>query len=303
MIFDFFTKKIKVFVSEASDDVLYLKSNLEKVLESAGMEVLCINNNENIDENNIIIETQKLLNQADCSIHIIGNSFNRINLDNQNISISEYQLQQAQEKINLNNTEFKVFIWHPTSVSSQISDNEQDDFISQIRQSIHHNMIYSNRDIAISFVEDIRSVMYSFKPKEIKTKNSDLFFIYNQLDEESAKAISNLVSDIIDTQTLEIILSEDIDYSELIVQQVKKSKFMVIYYKNTSDWAEPFVKQVWKKTGGASSNVPILFIGDENVAENEHIDFEAPNVTSIKVANDIIPIEIKVQFDSLTENN
>ena len=301
MIFDFFTKKIKVFVSEASDDVLYLKSNLEKVLESAGMEVLCLNTDEGLDEDYLINETKKLLDEADCSIHIIGNSFERYEINNQIISISEFQLQNAQEKIHLNNTDFKVFIWHPESVSKNNFEEEQDDFIKQIRQSIHHNMIYSNRDLAISFVEDIRSVMYSSKPKAIKTKSSDLFFIYNQLDEESAKEIANLVADVAYIETLEIILSEDIDYSELIIQQVQKSKLLVIYYKNTADWAKPFVKQVWKEIGGASSNVPILFIGDSNVEKNKGVEFDVPNVISVKTANDIIPIEIKVQFDKLME--
>ena len=210
-------------------------------------------------------------------------------------------MHNAQEKINLNNTDFKVFIWHPLSVSKNNSEEEQDEFIRQIRQSIHHNMIYSNRNFAVSFVEDIRSVMYSSKPKEIKTNNTDLFFIYNQLDEESAKGIASLIGDVAYTKALEIILSEDIDYSELIVQQAKKTKLIVIYYKNTSDWAKPFVKQVWKEIGGASSKALILFIGDANVKENDDVEFDAPNVTSIKAAEEILPIEIKVQFDALTK--
>jgi len=301
MIFDFFTKKIKVFVSEASDDVLDLKSNLEMVLESAGMEVLCLNSDKIFDENYLINETQKLLNEADCSIHIIGNLFEKYEINNENISISEFQLKNAQEKIYLNNTEFKLFIWHPESISKNDLEEGQDDFIKQIRQSIHHNMIYSNRDLAISFVEDIRSVMYLSKPKVIKTKSSDIFFIYNQLDEDSAREIVNIIADVAYTEALEIILSKNIDYSELIIQQVKKSKLLVIYYKDTADWAKPFVKQVWKEIGGASSEVPILFIGDANIEENNYVEFDAPNVISVKTGNDIIPIEIKVQFDKLME--
>ena len=301
MILDFFTKKIKVFISDASDDVTYLKINLEKVLESAGMEVLSLNSDEDYSENYLIEETKSLLQKADCSIHIIGNSLEKYDINNQSISITEFQLKTAQEKIYLNNTDFKVFIWHPNSIRKKKIDKEQDDFIKQIRQSIHHNMIYSSRNLAISFVEDIRSVMYSSKPKEIKTKKSDVFFIYNQLDEDSAKEIVNLVADVVYTEALEIILSEDVDYSELIIQQVKKSKLLVIYYKNTADWAKPFVKQVWKEIGGASSEVPILFIGDANIEENKDIEFDVPNVISVKSANDIIPLEIKVQFDKLTK--
>jgi len=297
MVFDFYTKKIKVFVAEVSDDVVELHDLLIKVLSRAGMEVLCPKSSKSNSNHEFIEINKQLLNQADCSIHIIGDMTKSKANSNGSNSIIEQQLLDAQNRTQSEWREFKIFIWHPAMIMN--NDQEQDAFISAIRQGIIHNMIYSNRNSVVSFVEDIRSVMYGGKPEEFDVENVDIFFVYNALDQEDALEIISLLSDVVLLKKLEIMLSVDIDYSELVAQQIKKSKMVVVYYKNTSSWALPFVRQVWKKTGGASSPTPILFIGDANVESNQSIEFEANMVTSKIVAQEIIPIEIKVQFDGL----
>ncbi len=301
MVFDFYTKKIKVFVSEVSDDISELKENLLLVLKRAGMEVLYLDlsklngNQELIDENN------RLLNMADCSIHILGNQSAKVSTDEGDISLIVFQLKEAQNRKNSEWRDFKIFIWHPAFIADNMEGAEIEGFISSIRQGIIHNMIYSGRDTAISFVEDIRSVMFGGKEVKMDTDNTDIFFIYNGIDQEAANDILTLVADVAQVKLLEISLSEDIDYSELVAQQIEKSKLVVVYYRITSDWAVPFVQQVWKRVGGASSKVPILFIGDANIPVNENIEFDAPMVISQIIAKEIIPIEIKVQFDKLSE--
>jgi len=299
MLFDFYTKKIKVFVSEVSDDVLHLKGLLEKVLERAGMEVLRMEITEIENEDQIINQTNRLINFADCSVHLLGRSQINIKLERENAYLQDFQFVSAQKKSDLKGANYKVFIWHPEFISKKEIQEEQDEFIRSVRQRIHHNMIFSNRDSAITFVEDIRAVMFSGKTNQYDIQNADLFFIYNELDDDSANEIIDMVADVIEVRKIEISLSDNVDYSELVVQQIKKSKLVVIYYKRTSDWALPFVQQVWKKTGGASSNAPILFIGDSNIEENQQINFEAPKVISQVVAQELIPIEIKVQFDNI----
>lgn len=301
MLFDFYTKKIKVFVSEVSEDVLHLKSLLEKVLERAGMEVLCLETSELKSEDQIISQTNELINIADCSIHLLGRSQINIELKQKNTFLQDFQFVSAQKKSNLNGINYKVFIWHPEFISKKEIDEDQDEFIRSVRQRIHHNMIFSNRNSAISFVEDIRAVMYTGKSNKYDIQDADLFFIYNELDEDSSNEIIDMVADVIDIKKIEITLSDDVDYSELVVQQIKKSRMVVVYYKHASDWALPFVQQVWKKVGGASSNVPILFIGDSNIKDNQHINFDAPKVISQVVSQELIPIEIKVQFDKVNE--
>ena len=164
-------------------------------------------------------------------------------------------------------------------------------------------MIFSNKNSAIVFVEDMRAVMYSDKESHYDIHETDLFFIYNELDQDSADEIINLIADVIDIRKIEITLSDNVDYSELVAQQIEKSKFVVVYFQRTGDWALPFIQQIWKKTGGASSNVPILFIGDANISENNKIEFEAPKVIKQIVAQELIPIEIKVQYDKLLEKS
>ena len=299
MIFDFYTKKIKVFVSEVSDDVQELKILLEKVLERAGMEVLRLNPTDLENEHQLIKQINELINQADCSVHLLGRSHNNVYLTEENTSLQDFQFVTAQEKSDIAGTEYKVFIWHPEFISEKEIEPEQDEFIRSVRHRIHQNMIFSNRDSSIAFVEDVRAVMYSGKPNQYDIENADLFFIYNELDADSANEIIDLIADVVEIRKIEITLSDDVDYSELVVQQIKKSKMVVVYFKRTSDWALPFVQQVWKKVGGASSGVPILFIGDANIAENTQTEFAAPGVISQVVAQELIPIEIKVQFDKI----
>jgi hypothetical protein len=299
MVFDYYSKKTKVFVSEVSDDMLSLRDNLIKVLNRAGMEVLYLNHNNIKNENDLIEENKLLINAADCSIHLLGNNQVGKNMSEGQVSVFEYQLKEAQKRINSEWRDFKIFIWYPGRFSDQQDENDDDNFISALRQGIVENMIFSNRDSVVSFVEDIRSVIFGGKPAEFDVDKTELFFIYNWIDQDYANEIISLVSDVIETRKLEIVISDDVDYSELVAQQIKKSKVVVIYFKNTADWALPFVQQVWKKVGGASSATPILLIGDGNVEENAQIKFEAPKVISLTVPHEIMPVEIKVQYDKL----
>ncbi len=298
MVFDFYTKRIKVFVAEVTDDILELQESLIKILGRAGMEVLCIDKSKILNNNELEEMNSILLKQADCSLHLLGNSIIKSNQLSGKSTIVEYQLYQAQNRNQSEWRDFKIFIWHPAFIS-KMDIGDSNEFINTVRQGIMHNMIYSNRNSAVSFVEDIRSVMFSGKPVEIETQQADLFFIYNAIDQEEANEIISFISDVVFIKKLEIVLSSDIDYSELVVQQIVKSKMAVVYFKNTSSWALPFVQQVWKKIGGASSKTPILFIGDANTAANQDVEFEASMVISKIVAQEIIPIEIKVQFDNI----
>ena len=301
MVFDFYTKKIKVFVSEVSDDVASLKDELLQVLNRAGMEVLSLSQDSLGHDEALIGENNKLLSKADCSVHLIGGQSIKTGVEVEGQSVIEYQLSEAQNLKNSEWKDFKIFIWHPAHFSDSNENHELDAFISSIRQGIMHNMIYSTRETAVSFVEDIRAVMYGGREVELDTDQTDIFFIYNALDHDSANGILSLVADVAHVKVLEINLSEDVEYADLVAQQIRKSKLVVIYFKDTSDWSLPFVQQVWKRVGGASSKVPILFIGDANVESNEKIDFEAPMVTVQIITEEIIPLEIKVQFDKINK--
>ena len=116
MVFDFYTKKIKVFVSEVSEDVSVLKDRLLLVLGRAGMEVLYLDVTRANGNQELINENRKLLNSADCSVHILGNqSINKGTREGE-VSLVEYQLQEAQNRKNSEWRDFKIFIWHPSFI-------------------------------------------------------------------------------------------------------------------------------------------------------------------------------------------
>jgi len=272
-------QKIKVFLAKVSIEMQSLRQTLYSILHYAGMQILeC----ESTDIENV-------LKNADCSIHIIGRNF---------YPDAEKELNIARN-FNLINTKFKIFLWQPLERKKVILESAQEDFINNLRNNIFRNMIFTNHESPVMFTEDIRSIMHSEKLINYNVKPTEIFFIHNELDEDAVKNIIDLLDDIASLQLLNIILSSNTDYSELVAQQIGKSGLTVIFFKRSSKWALPFTQQIWKKIGGASSGATILLIGDGNHEQNMKISFAAPNVTFMAIAEELIPLEIKVQFDKL----
>jgi len=290
---------IRVFLSEVSEEMKPTKDFLSKILVRAGMELIFLGPNyEEIDDE---ILTNKILDQvkkADCTIHILGHSYGKRIKNQKHTSLSEFQFYVAQN-YQKENVISKIFIWYPEDLIDKPIDASQEDFINSVRNNISANMVYSNHESPVVFVEDVRSIMLSDK-KEIKDiKNTDIFFIYNELDEDEANEIVELVSDIADVTKLGIVQNSPDDYMTFISNQMTKTKLLVIYFNRTSAWATHFVQQVWNKTGGASSQTPILFLGDLQTESNENKNITIPNVSSMMLEADLMPLEIKVHLDTI----
>lgn len=241
---------------------------------------------------------QKELDSASCSVHILGLEYGNL-LDGQNISIAHYQYNLAIQKLQ-REPNFKLFVWFPYSFN-EIIDEKQINFISSIRNNITHNVSFSNTTSAINMVDDLRISVKLETKHEFDIKDTDVFLVYNQLDDNEANEVAEMLSDIIPVEKLNIVQDSTIDYSEFCAQQIGKSKLAVVYFKESSDWALPFTQQIWKKIGGASSHTPILLIGDEDPETNSNKKFKAPKVVSLIVAGELIPLEIKVQYDKIIE--
>jgi hypothetical protein len=177
----------------------------------------------------------------------------------------------------------------------------QFDFINEVRNNITKNMVFSNAHSALQLVDDLRSLMDVQMETVFDVSATDIFLISNQLDENEANEIIDMLSDIVPVEKLSIIQDSDMDYSEYCSQQIGKSKLAVVYFKESAEWALPFAQQVWKKIGGASSHTPILLIGDEDPDTNCNKKLKVPKVISLIVAGELIPLEIKVQYDKVTE--
>ena len=284
---------LSVYLATSLDESKSYRTNLLSIMQSAGMNVLDCQNSSPSEISNTI-------QQADCSLHILSRDFGQTLSDDSNTSFSKFQLAEARKKLN-KNPDFKIFIWYPLEVVAASKDEKQEQFINEIRNSIERNMIFTNTSSPIQLVDDVRNMMVKEERTKFDIKDADVFLIFNQLDETQAAEVIDMVGDIVNVEKLNIIQDSDMDYSEYCSQQIGKSKLAVIYFKDTSDWALPFAQQVWKKVGGASSHTPILLIGDENPDSNMNKKLKAPKIISLIIAGELIPLEIKVQYDKVLE--
>lgn len=277
--------RIKAFVpSPVGENNMYYRQ-LYGVLQSANIEV---------------ITSEQSAEKADCAILLIGNEYKNSNRG-LTISDEEYWFNKACQ-INTNNSSYRIFIWQPGFYRNNDSSSKQTAFINSIRNHLIQNMMFCNYLSPVMFVEDIRTVMYEEQKTKFDTKLTDVFFIFNEIDEDHGHAIVELLSDVVKVELLSISLRSETDYSEFIAQQIKKSYLTTIYYNRTANWAVPFTQQVWKKIGGASSDKKILMIGDADYDSNQNIAFDAPNVTSMCTGTELIPLETKVFYDKIHNN-
>jgi hypothetical protein len=288
--------EITVFLSFCSDGQANMRNELAQTLLRAGMNVV---NLENISGSVTAEQVDDTLKRALCSIHILFADHGPLTAPG-STSLAAFQFDQAKKKLETDPA-FRLFAWHPPSTIAQSMDPAQAAFITDMRNSIAKNMVFSNAGSALQLVDDIRTSMESTEEVLLNVNATDIFLISNQLDENEANDIIDMLSDILPVEKLNIIQDSDIDYSELCKQQIAKSKLAVIYFKETAEWAIPFAQQVWKKIGGATSHTPILLIGDEDPETNVNKKFKAPKVISLIISGELIPLEIKVQFDKVKQ--
>ena len=138
--------------------------------------------------------------------------------------------------------------------------------------------------------------------QEAATKHepSDIFFMYNELDGESASGIFNMLRDVQKVTRLPLSMSSDLDYNTYIREQLANSKIGVVYYNYAEDWAVSFARQIWKDTGGNSSRTPLLVAGNsEHANPKEQKVFDG--IMACTVDEQLrIPLDIKVFLDKLT---
>lgn len=254
---------------------------------------------ESLKKNGKELENIELeIQNSFCSIHFIEKKHFEFH---DGISVSEYHFNEVRKKIE-KDEKYKTFIWMPGKFDDSDADKRQLNFINRLQHHLSNNMILSRVPSAIQFVEDVRLILEQQEKKVFDTDPADVFLIVNQTDEKDAERIQMMLSGILKLVKLVIIQNSDIDYEEYAAQQMEVSKLSVIYYKNASDWALPFAQQIWKKVGGASAKSPILFISDADAIGQETKNFLAPRVSCYNLPCELIPLEIKVQFDSLNEN-
>lgn len=286
-----------IFLAYTTPEHESLREQMMFTLFKAGFSVLPTSEMP-ADEHKLKSEIESAIQAAGCSIHIVGSEYGRTLTSENNLSVSEWQFNQCRRRAS--DGHFKVFIWQPVH-ADHIADARQEDFLISLQHNIEANMTYTNTPSTIQLADDIRSVLEVSDKPELQLNHTEIFFVSNFTDEQTASEITDMLSDVTDIEKLLIDQDSGVDYSERTSQQMLKSKLAVVYFKESADWAIPFAQQIWKKIGGASASTPILVIGDEDPDTNREKKFSAPRVVSMIVSGELIPLEIKVQYDKVIE--
>ncbi|MES2837491.1 MAG: DUF4062 domain-containing protein [Bacteroidota bacterium] len=284
-----------IYLSFTTHELETKRSDLYNTIIKAGFQVYP--SNTEYTDNFFPFITEEI-SASNYSIHILGLEYGEL-IHGENISMSHYQFNKTLEKLEKDDS-YKILVWFPYT-ANEIKDNNQQNFISSIRNNIRKGIVFSNTPSPIQLIDDLRISINVQEKQVFEVNPTDVFIVYNQLDDIDASEVIDMLSDIVPIEKLNIIQDSDMDYSEYCAQQIGKSKIAVVYFKESAEWALPFAQQIWKKIGGASSHTPILLIGDEDPETNSNKKFKAPKVVSLIVAGELIPLEIKMQYDKAIE--
>jgi class 3 adenylate cyclase len=287
-----------IYLAWTSGDLKESREEMAIILQKAGFNVLpavdCPADDEAFKEK-VAEEMQKCI----CSLHMLSGEFGRRFERDEETSFPQYQFMEAKKKIDAVGSGFNVFVWATPESSTSVKPAQQN-FIKYIRNNITRNMMFSNSHGHMQLVDDMRVVMMKEDAKVYDSKDTDIYFIFNQQDESEAKVIVDELSLEFPVETLNILPEGEESYREMSSQQIPKSKLAVVYFKYAADWALPFIKQIWKQVGGASSPTPMFLVGENDPQSNLARNFKAPRVTSSIVPKETIPTEVKKVYNKLS---
>jgi hypothetical protein len=286
-----------IYLAWTSNDLKESREEMAIILQKAGFNVLpsvdCPADDETFKE-----RTEEELKKCVCSLHMLSGEFGRRFETDDEVSFPQHQFMEAKKRIDTPGVDFNVFVWHTAEGSPSIKPAQQN-FIRYIRNNITRNMMFSNSNGPMQLVDDMRVVMMKQDAKVYDSKDTEIYFIFNQQDEQEAMVIVDQLSQELPVETLNILPEGEESYREMSSQQIPKSKLAVVYFKYAADWALPFIKQIWKQVGGASSPTPMFLVGEDNPQSNLARNFKAPRVTSSIVPKETIPMEVKKEYSKL----
>ena len=286
-----------IYLAWTSNDLKESREEMAIILQKAGFNVLptvdCPADDETFKQ-----KTEEEMKKCLCSLHMLSGEFGRRFESDEEVSFPQHQFMGAKNKIGISGSDFNVFVWLSSNSESSVKPSQQN-FIKYIRNNITRNMMFSNSQGPMQLVDDMRVVMMKQDAKVYDSKDTDIYFIFNQQDEQEAMLIVDELSLEFPVETLNILPEGEDSYREMSTQQIPKSKLAVVYFKYAADWALPFIKQIWKQVGGASSPTPMFLIGESDPQSNLARNFRAPRVTSTIVPKETIPMEVKKEYSKL----
>ncbi|GAB3873563.1 hypothetical protein GCM10028824_25360 [Hymenobacter segetis] len=267
-----------VFLAWTSKELAARREELALVCTKAGLHVVPTSDCP-LDENEFRLRTQEALASAVCALHLLGNEFGRRFEDDDECSFPMFAYQEAR-RVAGSRPAFRQFVWYCPDEALAVKP-AQKAFVNTIRNELTEQCTFTNAPSAMQLVEDLRSSLrQAAPPAAVIEKETDIFFVFNEMDLEEANAITDRLSEEFPLEILTIEPDSEDLYKDITVRAIPKSKLAVVYFKHSAGWALPFVKQVWRLVGGAGSTTPILFVGEDDPVLNRMHGFKAPKVIS-----------------------
>ncbi|MEO7394442.1 MAG: adenylate/guanylate cyclase domain-containing protein, partial [Chitinophagaceae bacterium] len=172
-------KRPNIYLAWTSNDLKESREEMAIILQKAGFNVLpsvdCPADDETF-KGKSAEEIQKCV----CSLHMLSGEFGRRFESDEEISFPQYQFLEAKKKI-IAAADFNVFVWQLPENSVSVKPSQQN-FIKHIRNNITRNMMFSNSQGPMQLVDDMRVVMMKQDATVYDSKDTDIFFIFNQQD-------------------------------------------------------------------------------------------------------------------------
>ncbi|MCS6906050.1 MAG: hypothetical protein RML72_12865 [Bacteroidia bacterium] len=269
--------KPKVFLAHIPSEYDEVRRTLKIMLTKAGFEVLPDFFPE--DEVSFQSTVELFLSQSAVSIHPVGN-FRGFKFTNGTWS-QEFQLSIALQKSQ--SSEFKIVIWQFENF-----DTTSFPLLEKLTNQIAENVLFTNVTDYAQLIDDFRAFWAKDLRNKQKIKENELCIICNDNDKESIiPVIAQLQNDKKIKLEFFVALPENGSANRnLVTELVYRSKVVIIFFNDSSDWALAFAKQVWRLVGGASANTPFLLVGENEPRRNRLIKFQAPNLFTR-----IVPLE------------
>jgi hypothetical protein len=287
-----------IYLAWTSSDIKEQREEMAIILQKAGFNVLPSIDcpaDDDIFKEKVAADMAK----CSCSLHILSGEFGRRFERDEEMSFPQYQFLESRKRLE-SDSDFHSFVWLSPDANAEVKA-AQKEFVKFIRNNITRNMMFSNSPGTMQLVDDIRVVMVRQDTAVYDSKDTDIFFIFNQQDEQDAKFITDALSNEYPVEILNILPDGEDQYRDISSQQIPKSKLAVVYFKYAADWALPFIKQIWKQVGGASSPTPLFLVGEDDPKSNLARNFKAPKVVSIIVPKESVPAEVKKVYTNVID--
>lgn len=282
--------KVSIFLAWTSFDLKEKREEMALILQKAGFNVYPSTDCPS-DDGSFKHKVEEELSKCSCSLHILSGEYGRRFEEDDAMSYPKFQFEEARKRSG-SSENFNCIVWYTPDLQKE-SKPAQDEFVKFVRNNITKNMTFSNSSGPMQLVDDIRVITMKTVTQELDVKDTDIFFIFNSQDEQEAMAITDKISTEYPVELMNILPDGEEEYREKSTQQIPKSKLAVVYFKYSADWALPFIKQVWKQIGGASSPTPLMLVGEDDPHSNLARYFKAPKVISSIVPKETVPAEVK----------